>query len=134
MQEVFEFGVEDLMHMPFGLVVLGRCWDAAFGIGDVFTELRWVQYKQRGSPPQHTRVAEDISAKLQLRVDEISAYSRLIDRVYPGLTAGLRLTGSGSELLLDIDFNADSRAGKSWLLRGQRLAEPVTAAVTSATG
>ena len=115
---MIEFEVNEVMHLPFGLMVSGRCWDAEFGIGDVFTELRWSQSERHGSPPQYKRVAEGIAAEVRLRVDEISAYNRLIDRMYPGLTASIRFSGTGLEMLACIDFISDIRVGKSWFLRG----------------
>lgn len=124
MGQVFEFGVEALMQLPIGLVVCGRCWDAEFGVGDVFTELRWSVSDRRGSPPEYAQVAEGIAAEVRLRVDEISAYDRLIDRMYPGLTGGVRFSGPGLQLLGGIDYSADIRAGKSWWLWGQRHAAP----------
>ncbi len=124
--QAFEFHSVELMHLPVGVVVVGRCGDALFEVGDSFTELRWSQHERRDSPPRYECVAEDIAAEVRLRVDEISAYDRLWDRVYPGLTAGLRLSGSGLDVLTGIDFTADFRVGKSWSLWGQRHAAPGT--------
>jgi hypothetical protein len=116
----FEFHSIELMHLPGGVVVVGRCGEAEFCVGDRFTELRWSQHERRVSSLRYETVAEDIVAEVQLRVEEISAYDRLWDRMYPGLTACLLLSGSGLEALAGIDFAADLRAGKSWSLWGQR--------------
>ena len=95
-----------------------------FAVGDVFTELRWSVFERRESPLRYDCVAEDTTSELELRVDEISAYERLWDRVYPGMTAGIRLSGMGLDTLASIDFAADDKVRKYWWLWGQRHAAP----------
>lgn len=66
MVQTFEFHSIELMQIPSGVVVCGRCGDAAFGVGDVFTELRWSQHERRESPLHYELIAEDIAAEVCL--------------------------------------------------------------------
>jgi hypothetical protein len=113
----FEFEVSEVMQTPAGSAIVGRCWEVGFGVGDVFTELRW---ERREGPLRYETVEQDIAALLRLRVVEISFYGRLCQRVDPGHTAGLRLEGDGLPLLFGTDYAADLGSGKVWWLWGQR--------------
>ncbi|MGL6095996.1 MAG: hypothetical protein ACRC7O_09405, partial [Fimbriiglobus sp.] len=65
--EQFEFSTDEVRRNPSGIIVLGRCWDAEFGVGDEFTELHWKRY-ERGTVGC---VESEIAAEVRLRVFEI---------------------------------------------------------------
>ena len=118
--EQFDFHGIELMWLPSGPVVCGRCGDAAFGVGDVFTELHCASVDRQGTAPGAGHVELTLEAEVRFRVVEMSAYGGSIQRLYPGGTAGVRLDGDGLEWLTGADFAADTRIGRYWSLWGQR--------------
>jgi hypothetical protein len=108
----FEFEVSEVMRTPAGPAIAGRCWDVGFGVGDVFTELRWDRRERQEGPLRYEPVEQDIAALVRLRVVEISFYGRLCERVDPGHTAGVRLEGDGLPLLLGSTMRPTSASGR----------------------
>jgi hypothetical protein len=111
-----EFSIEALMRDDRGLVVCGRCCEAEFGVGDAFTELRWVRFERDPQTKCLGTVASDIDAEVSLRVDEIGFYGRTVERLERGYTAGIRFSGEGLDRIERLDLAADLRAGKVWSL------------------
>ncbi|MBP3960374.1 hypothetical protein J8F10_34530 [Gemmata sp. G18] len=118
--EQFDFHGLELMRLPRGPIVCGRCGDAEFAIGSVFTELHCSHIERRGTLHGSECVELSLEAEVCLRVVEINAYSQLIERLYPGCTAGILFDGSGLDQLARIDFASDARMGRYWSLWGQR--------------
>ena len=82
-------------------VVVGRCCEAEFGVGDVFTSLQGVRFgryddKTGVYPP----IGEPTVVVVNLRVEEISCYQQRIERLGSGWTAGLRVSGEGIHALI----------------------------------
>jgi hypothetical protein len=85
-------------------IVTGRCCEAGFGVGDVFTSLeggRFGRYDDKTgvSPP----MGETSVIVVNLRVEEISMYQQLVESLDPGSTAGLRLSGAELESLRRVE-------------------------------
>ncbi len=118
--EQFDFHGLELMRLPSGPAVCGRCGDAGFGVGDVFTELHCSHYERDGTALGSEFVEHNLEAEVSLRVVEIHAYGNSIQRLYPGGTAGIHFEGDGLRQLSGIDFAADTRLGRLWSLWGQR--------------
>ena len=111
----------EVMQTPTGPVVVGRCGAAEFGVGDVFTELRWHRSERRENPLRYETVEAGMAAEVEIRVVEIGFYGRRIERLCPGCSAGLNVDGNGMPVLLGIDYTADRLGGRWWSLRGRRL-------------
>jgi hypothetical protein len=97
-------------------IVGGRCCEARFGVGDVFTSLeggRFGQYDDKTgvAPP----IGETTVVVVNLRVDLISSYQELIESLHPGSTAGLRVRGEGLDALRRFDASPELR----WSLWGE---------------
>jgi hypothetical protein len=107
-----EFTVEELQQDAEGVVVCGRCCEAEFGIGDVFTTIRCVRFEPDPTSGYPKQAGSEIIAAVNLRVDAIHFYQRLVDRIYRGCTAGLRLSGSGMDRLQTLE----QKPGVAWLL------------------
>ena len=85
-------------------IVTGRCCEAEFGVGDVFTSLEGVRL---GRYDDKTGVSPSIGEPkvivVNLRVEEISCYQQRIERLGSRSTAGLRVSGQGIEALLRVE-------------------------------
>src|SRR4051812_35420025 len=81
--------------------VTGRCCEASFGVGDVFTSLEGVRFgryddKIGGYPS----IGEPTVIVVNLRVEEISAYQQQLEYLGSGWTAGVRVSGEGIHAFL----------------------------------
>jgi hypothetical protein len=98
-----EFTVEALERDVRGVIVCGRCCEADFGIGDAFTVLRRLRFQRSAETGYLERVGSDEVAPVDLLVEEIGMYSRSVEQVPHGYTAGIRFTGSGLDLLESLE-------------------------------
>ncbi|MBY0231528.1 MAG: hypothetical protein K2W96_19760 [Gemmataceae bacterium] len=115
--QVIDFHSIELMRLPVGLVVIGRCGEAGFGIGDVFTEVRFTVHEDDRC------VEEGMEAEVRLVLRDINAFDRSLDRIDPGMTAGILLDGQGFDRLAALDLEAGIAVGRWRSLRGIRDAE-----------
>lgn len=113
---VIQFSIEDLIRGDRGLVVCGRCCEAEFRVGDVFTELRWVRIERDPQTKCFETVAAGKEAAVCLRVDEIGFFGRTVEELGHGHTAGLRFSGDGLDRIEQLNLAADWPDGKQWSL------------------
>jgi hypothetical protein len=111
-----QFSIEALIRDDRGLVVCGRCCEDEFGVGDVFTELRWVRVIRDPQTKCFETVAADREAAVCLRVDEIGFYGRTVERLGHGHTAGIRFSGDGLDRIERLNLAADLPDGTQWSL------------------
>jgi hypothetical protein len=95
-----QFRVVQVIFGAGHAIVVGRCCEAAFGVGAVFSSLvggRFGRYDDKtGVAPQ---IGESSLVGVNLRVEELSFYGRFVERLCRGSAAGLRLSGDGLEAL-----------------------------------
>ena len=111
-----EFTVEALERDARGLIVCGRCCEAEIVVGDTFTELQRVWYTRSTGSGHLECLGSELLADVALEVTEIGFYSRSVESVPHGCTAGIRLGGAGLDALAPFEHTPDVL----WLLKGVR--------------
>jgi len=81
-----EFGVHGREQIGELTYVIGRCYQGPLRVGDVF---------------QRFVTADGTELSVHLKVEGIQAYQHDFESIDEGLTARLRLAGSGTESLAD---------------------------------
>lgn len=96
-----EFGIENSYKESSAFIIEGRCYVGPIRVGDTFNFV----YK---AVPQKTESGFDRSQRIghravNIRIDEIVAYTRKLDEIDSGLTARLTVSGEGADTLQNDD-------------------------------
>lgn len=94
-----EFTVEALSRAGDSALVDGCACKAPIRAGDVFTELHGHSHTWDAAAGLWVDVDPGPKLPVALRVESIEAYRHLLDELPSGMTARIRLSGSGAELL-----------------------------------
>jgi hypothetical protein len=94
----------------------GRCCEAGFGVGDVFTSLEGARFgRYDDSIGVYPQIGERVTIVVNLRVDEISCYQQVVERLGSGWTAGVRVSGEGLDALRRVEASPEL----TWSLCGE---------------
>jgi hypothetical protein len=93
-----EFAVDEVESLSDGVLVRGALYQGVLRLGDVFSTAHRITYHP-GTEPGHYITERSHPRSIRLRVESISAYEHSFDELYAPISAELKLSGQGTEIV-----------------------------------